>query len=160
MGQAPIRNHPQPDNAVFDNAAAPGYDKSQFRHDRKPMMTLAPTAPSTDVPLFADCDLPELLQQAAAAYAAGDVRRWAGVLWAAADRAVWQLGRQRSIAGATTLEILQCLDRQEPGQRPTYASFYSTIGALQVHCQTGTHDDYLGPDLYEDARQFIRGCYD
>lgn len=123
-------------------------------------MTLAPANLTPDAPSFADCDLHGLLQEARAAYDAGDVRRWAGALWAAADRAVGQLGQRRGIAGATTLEILERLDRQEPGQRPTYASFYSTIGALKVHCQTGPRDDYLGPNLYEDALEFIRGCYD
>lgn len=123
-------------------------------------MTLALTTLAPDTPPFADCDLSELLQQAQAAYDAGDVRHWAGALWAAADRAIWQLGQRRGIAGATTLEMLEGLDRQEPGQRSTYASFYSAIGALKVHYLTGPHDDYLGPNLYEDARQFIRGCYD
>ena len=123
-------------------------------------MTLAVATPFPDAPPFADRDLPELLQQAGVAYDAGDVPHWAGILWADADRAVWQLGRRRGIAGATTLEIMQCLDRQEPEQRPTYASFYSIIGALKVQCQTGPRDDYLGPNLYEDAVQFIRGCYD
>lgn len=103
-----------------------------------------------------------LVEQAEAAYAAGQDREWAGVLWQAGERAVRELARSRDIAPADSIvALLNQLDQQDKTARDGYYS--RQLGGLlmlRTHYQLGVLEPYWWEDLHRDIVAYIKECHD
>ena len=103
-----------------------------------------------------------LVEQAEAAYAAGQDREWAGVLWQAGESAVRELARSRDIAPADSIvALLNQLDQQDKTTRDGYYS--RQLGGLlmlRTHYQLGVLEPYWWEDLHHDIVAYIKECHD
>ena len=102
-----------------------------------------------------------LLQQAQAAYDAGQDRQWAGLLWTAMEQVIRELAESHGIPKTNHTVILQQLDRMGVGPSDEY--FSSAIGSLlmlQTHYRLGVLESYWWEDLHADMVAFIKLCHD
>ena len=103
----------------------------------------------------------ELVKQAQAAYDAGQDRRWAGLLWAAMEKAIRELAQSRGISEANNVAILERLDNLDVGPWDEY--FSSSLGRLlmlQTHYQLGAVESYWWQYLHDSTLAFITICHD
>ena len=102
----------------------------------------------------------ELVRQSQVAYDAGQDRRWAGLLWAAMEKAILELAKSRGIPDARTTVLLKQLDQLDV--RPWDEYFSASLGSLimlRTHYQLGVAESYWWDDLNTDAVAFIAFCH-
>ena len=103
----------------------------------------------------------ELVKQAQAAYDAGQDRRWAGLLWAAMEKAIRELAQSRGISEANNVAILERLDNLAVGPWDEYfSSSLSNLIMLRTHHRLGVLESYWWEHLHTDTVALIALCHD
>ena len=117
------------------------------------------TANTTTAAIDPNAETMSLVKQAQTAYAAGQDRQWAGLLWTAMEKALRELAQSHGIPEANNTVILKQLDKLAVGPSDEY--FSSAIGSLlmlRTHYQLGVLESYWWEDLHADMVAFIKFC--
>ena len=145
------------------NAAAPGNTANlkPTLPSPKPPPDSIPMATHPKIEIDPQAETMALVKQAQAAYAAGQDRQWAGLLWTAMEKAIRELAHSRGISGDDNVATLKRLDQLDVRPRDGYFSAsLSSLIMLRTHYQLGVLESYWWEDLHADAVAFITLCHD